>query len=67
VTTLASKTFTVSANQWYNVTFSVIGSSLKLYVNDTLQLSATDTKFTAGQIGVGTYYSTAEFDDIVVQ
>jgi hypothetical protein len=67
VTTLASKTFTVSANQWYNVKFSVIGSSLNLYVNDTLQLSATDTKFTAGKIGVGTYYSTAEFDDIVVQ
>jgi hypothetical protein len=66
VTVLASKSFIVSTNTWYKVQFSVIGSTLQLYVNDILQLSATDTKFAAGKVGVGTYYSTAEFDNLTV-
>lgn len=65
-TVLATKSFPVSTNNWYRVRFSVSGTSLKLYVDDALQLSASDSRFTTGRAGVGTFNATAQFDDVVV-
>ncbi len=65
-TTLASKSFTVSTLNWYAVKLEVVGTSLKAYVNGTLQLSATDSQFQSGSIGGATFYASAEFDDFVV-
>jgi hypothetical protein len=65
-TTLASKAMTVTTGTWYTVKLQIVGTSLKAYVNGVLQASATDTRFTAGKVGLGTYYATARFDDVVV-
>jgi hypothetical protein len=40
--------------------------ALKAYVTASSRPSATDTRFTAGKVGLGTYYATARFDDVVV-
>ncbi|HEX8369663.1 MAG TPA: LamG-like jellyroll fold domain-containing protein [Pyrinomonadaceae bacterium] len=65
-TTLATKSFPVTTQSWYSVKLEVAGTSLKAYVNGTLQLSATDSQFRAGNIGGATYYASAEFDDFAV-
>ncbi len=65
-TTLASKTFTVTPGTWYTVRLEAVGTSLAAYVNGTLQLTATDSQFSSGNIGGATFYASAEFDDFVV-
>ncbi|MFZ5896987.1 MAG: peptidoglycan DD-metalloendopeptidase family protein [Myxococcota bacterium] len=65
-TTFSSKSFTVSTNTWYPVRLEAVGSSLRLYVNGSLQLSASDSTFASGRMGLGTYYASAEFDDVLV-
>jgi len=65
-TTLASKAFTVSLNTWRTVKLEIVGTSLRLSIDGTLQLSATDTSFTSGKVGLATFNATAEFDDVLV-
>jgi len=66
-TTLASKTnFTVATNTWYTVKLEVIGTTLRAYVNGTLQLTATDTQYASGKAGLATFNATASFDDVTV-
>jgi hypothetical protein len=65
-TTFASKSFTVSAGTWYTVRLEVIGNALSLYVNGTLQLTATDSQFASGRAGLATFFASAVFDDVVV-
>jgi pectate lyase len=65
-TTLASGSFTVSTGTWYSVKLEVVGSTLRGYVNGVQLLTATDTRFTSGKIGVATFYASAAFDDVVV-
>jgi pectate lyase len=64
--TLSSKSFSVSTNTWYTLKFEVSGTSLKGYVNGTLQLTANDSDFNSGKIGAATNYASADFDDFVV-
>jgi pectate disaccharide-lyase len=63
---LSSKTYTVQTGSSYILTFVVNGSSLFAYVNDTLELSASDATFTTGKIGVYAVNASAEFDDVIV-
>jgi len=65
-TTLASKSFSVAPGVWYKLKLEVVGSSLKAYVNDTLQLSVTDSQIANGSVGVGAYNAQVEFDDVTV-
>jgi hypothetical protein len=65
-TTLAERAFTVSTNTWYTVRLDMNGSNLQVFVNGALQLSATDSAFPSGRIGVGGYGTSASFDDVVV-
>jgi pectate lyase len=65
-TTLASKTFTVTAGRWYTLRIEAVGNSLSAYVDGALQLTATDSQFSSGNIGGATFYTSAEFDDFVV-
>jgi pectate lyase len=44
----------------------VIGNSLSLYVNGTLQLTGTDSQFASGRAGLATFFASAVFDDVVV-
>ena len=64
--TLVSKNYALSTGTWYTVKLEVNGSSIKMYVNDALQLSATDSSLSSGGIGVIAYKTVAKFDNIVV-
>ncbi|WP_345511336.1 pectate lyase family protein [Phytohabitans houttuyneae] len=65
-TTLASGSLTVSAGTTYTVSLQVAGSTLRSTVNGSAALSATDTAFAAGGVGVATFYTAANFDDVSV-
>jgi pectate lyase len=69
--TLASKTFTVSAGTWYPVALEITGTStttLRLYIDGVLQLTATDSTspYTSGVAGLQTFYTSANFDDVLI-
>jgi pectin methylesterase-like acyl-CoA thioesterase len=65
-TTLATGAFTVTAGTWYTVSLSVTGSNLTGSVNGTASLSAVDTQFASGGIGVATFFASASFDDVSI-
>jgi fibronectin type 3 domain-containing protein len=64
--TLATKSFTFSTGTFYTLRIDANGSTLNGYVNGTLQLTASDSDFTAGIIGGATYFASASFDDFLV-
>jgi hypothetical protein len=66
ITTLATKTYVIASGTQYSVSLNLSGSSLSLYINDVLQLTATDSTFTSGKVGFSVVNASAEFDDIVV-
>ncbi len=66
-TTLATASLTVSTGRSYAVALTVAGSSLSGTVDGVALVSATDTRFTAGQAGVATYYAASAFDDVLVE
>ncbi|GHJ43452.1 hypothetical protein Cs7R123_07940 [Catellatospora sp. TT07R-123] len=63
-TTLAATTVTVSTGTWYTLSLSVSGATLRGTVNGGAALTATDTQFSTGSVGVATYYTSASFDDV---
>src|SRR5215510_14596671 len=65
-TTLASKAITVMIGTWYTLRIDVVGAQLWGYVNGALELTATDSQFSSGNIGGATFFASAEFDDFVV-
>jgi pectate lyase len=66
-TTIASKTnFGLSAGTWYTIKLELNGSTINMYVNGTLQLTATDSSITSGGIGLVAFKTVAKFDDITV-
>src|SRR5262245_23845402 len=64
--TLATKSFAFSTGTFYTLRIDANGSSLSGYVNGTLQLTASDSEFTAGIIGGATFFASATFDDFLV-
>ncbi|MGN9907202.1 pectate lyase family protein [Phytohabitans sp. LJ34] len=66
-TTLASTSLTVSAGTTYTVSLQVAGTTLRSTVNGGAALTATDGTFTAGGVGVATFYTAANFDDLSVE
>jgi pectate lyase len=65
-TALASKAIAVTPGTWYHLRLEVFGSTLTGYVNGAPVGSAQDATFSAGQIGLATYNTDAEFDNVVV-
>ncbi len=66
-TTLASKSsYGLAAGTWYTVKLEMQGSSIKMYVNGTLELSATDSSLTSGAAGLIAYKTVAKFDNVTV-
>ena len=52
---------------WYHYKIVVQGSSIKIYVNDTLKFDVTDFDLDAGKIGIGGYAgSIAYFDNVTI-
>src|SRR5215813_9252387 len=64
--TLATKSFTFSTGTFYTLRIDANGSTLNGYVNGALQLTASDSEFTAGIIGGATFFASASFDDFLV-
>ncbi|NLY73877.1 MAG: DUF1080 domain-containing protein [Firmicutes bacterium] len=65
-TSLASKSYTCSAGSWYTLRLDVNGNTLIAYVNGVQQLTATDSTFASGRIGVTFNYASGQIDDVVV-
>lgn len=65
-TTLATADFAVTTGVWYKIKLELDGSSLKMYVNDSLQLTASDSALTGGGIGLVAFKTSAKFDNVLV-
>jgi pectate lyase len=63
---ITAKTYPVSVGTWYKLKLEMTGSTLKAYVNDALELAATDTALSSGKAAIGMSYSTGQFDDVNV-
>jgi hypothetical protein len=65
-TLLASKAYTIVPNTKYTFMAEALGSTLNLYVNGAKELTATDSTFSSGYIGMSTADASADFDDVNV-
>ncbi|MDR6550876.1 polysaccharide lyase 8 family protein [Paenibacillus qinlingensis] len=65
-TALASKAYSLIPGTTYTFKAQLNGSTLELYVNGVKELTASDATFTSGKIGLTSYKSSVQFDDIVV-
>jgi pectate lyase len=66
-TTLDSASLTVTAGTFYTVRLDVVGSTLRGYVNGALVTEASDSRWATGRVGVATFYTAANFDDVQVE
>ncbi len=66
LTTLSPKSYTITPNTWYTVKLVMNGPNIELYIDNVLQLSATDTTFASGTVAMGSYLTSANFDDVAV-
>lgn len=66
-TTLVETPYTLTVGKSYSFKALLNESTLKFYVNGVCVLTCTDSSHTSGKVGLNTYYSTAQFDDIVVK
>ncbi|OAS14383.1 family 16 glycoside hydrolase [Paenibacillus oryzisoli] len=67
ITVLASMPFTLTSGTWYTLQAVTDHSRLRLLVNGNEQLSAVDTTFTVGPMGLITAYGAVSFDDVAIQ
>lgn len=56
-------TTTITAGQWYDVHFELIGTSLKGCIG-AVCVTGTDSSIASGSVGVGTVNTSARFDDV---
>ncbi|OCT14822.1 hypothetical protein A8709_11680 [Paenibacillus pectinilyticus] len=56
----------LAAGMYHTLKFTVNGTTLQAYVNGQLIITATDSTFSAGKIGVYTHQLKGYFDDVVV-
>jgi hypothetical protein len=64
-TSISRIPMTINTNQKYRLRLSTIGSTIQVYVDGALKITATDSTFTHGQIGVRSHYANATFDNVV--
>ncbi len=55
-----------AVNEWSVLKLEIQGSAIRGYVNGVLTVQATDTTLTTGTAGVGTYGTTAAFDNVIM-
>ncbi|HEY0685452.1 MAG TPA: family 16 glycoside hydrolase [Steroidobacter sp.] len=65
-TTLGSAAMAVPLNAWHHVKVTFDGPALAVYVGDmvTPKITATDSSFGRGQIGVRSHFTNAQFDNV---
>lgn len=66
VTVVKSVSQTISTGTWYTLKAEVSGNTLKLYLNGTLKLTATDESFSSGKFGVYSEGAIASFDNVKI-
>ncbi len=59
-------TYPIELGTWYTIKLEMKGSSLKLFMNDTLQLETTDTEFNQGRIALLVDRTSVSWDDVIV-
>jgi len=64
--TLASAPMPVALNRTYNLRLEAVGSLLRVYVDNKKVLEARNPTHARGQVGVMTYKTSADYDNIVV-
>lgn len=66
-TTLVTKAdYELKTNEWYHIKLEMNGATINMYVNDVLELSATDTDLTQGSVGLVTLKSAAMYDNVKI-
>src|SRR5690606_18783429 len=65
-TTIDSDSFTVVAGTTYTLKLEIVGTSLKVYINGELKLEGTDTSLSTGQVGLLAFFTSVDFDNVVV-
>jgi galactosylceramidase len=66
-TTLATGQATLAPGSWHNMKLVFLGTSIKGLVDGTQVLTATDSKYSKGNVGLGTAAkTTALFDNLIV-
>ncbi|MDG4764702.1 pectate lyase [Solwaraspora sp. WMMD406] len=65
-TTLASASLPVDTGTWYTLRLTVAGTTLTGQVDGGPTLTATDTRYVSGGVGVATFNASANVDDVVV-
>lgn len=65
-TTLATTNYALSTGVWYTVKLILSGTSISMYVNNQLVLTASDSSLTSGAVGLITYKTAAKFDNVIV-
>jgi pectate lyase len=56
----------ITTGSWYTLKLEAFGSTLRGYLDGTLVVSAVDSSFSAGRIGLFTRYASGAFDDLQV-
>jgi pectate lyase len=64
--TLASAAAAVPTGTWQTMRLEAFGTTLRGFVGATQVVTATDSAFASGRIGLATYYAAASFDDVQV-
>jgi hypothetical protein len=62
-TVLNSSIYTFDLNSAYNISVTAYGSTIRLYINGTLMLQATDSTYTTGLVGLRGQYSGVSITD----
>jgi pectate lyase len=63
---LGTGTAGVTTGTWATVRLEANGSSLRGFVNGALAVTASDTAFATGRVGLAAWYASASFDDVDV-
>ncbi|MGI6264487.1 MAG: FAD-dependent oxidoreductase [Acutalibacteraceae bacterium] len=66
-TILAHKSYSAQANRTYIMKMTFEGDRIRLYIDGTLELEATDTAHSAGSIGLATFKTRVDFDNVTVR
>jgi hypothetical protein len=62
---LATAPLPVSLHQSYKLRLATVGNSVRVWVDGTQRLQATDSSHTAGRFGFATYKTAAAYDDLL--
>ena len=63
---LASATAPVSLGTWYTLRLEAFGTTLRGFLDGAAVVSATDSQFGSGRVGLVTQYASGSFDDLLV-